>query len=477
MIKYFILLINFIGFLLVDLFMGGITATINAPDEAAPGSSFTVEITFNISDLKSIGRFKQDLPIGYTATPVNTLNGTFIFKDQIIKIVWNPTLPPDSIFTISYDILVDQTAEGPLVLGGSFTYVDNKELKTLNLLNKTIIIRSKGAIVNNDQNNQQNINNTVIQNLPTDQIFCYRQIVRDLDGITVHILVNTAGLSKDKFGKVQEKILSGYTATNIESKDAIFSFKDNNIKFLWMTLPSESMFQISYKLTATTPTSEIPDISGTFSYVENEGTKIRTIENREFLDNNILANNQVTKDQAAKDQAAKDQAAKDQATKDQATKDQAAKDQATKDQAAKDQATKDQATKDQAAKDQAAKDKAAKDQAAKDQAAKDQIANNKHIVSPETGVKYKVQIGAYKRYLNVSYFKKLQVTESVSIELNNGLNKYLIGLHSEYKDARDHRVKIWNETPIRDAFVSAYNNGNRITVQEALMIANQKWYQ
>ena len=452
MIKYFILLINFIGFLLVDLFMGGITATINAPDEAAPGSSFTVEITFNISDLKSIGRFKQDLPIGYTATPVNTLNGTFIFKDQIIKIVWNPTLPPDSIFTISYDILVDQTAEGPLVLGGSFTYVDNKELKTLNLLNKTIIIRSKGAIVNNDQNNQQNINNTVIQNLPTDQIFCYRQIVRDLDGITVHILVNTAGLSKDKFGKVQEKILSGYTATNIESKDAIFSFKDNNIKFLWMTLPSESMFQISYKLTATTPTSEIPDISGTFSYVENEGTKIRTIENREFLDNNMLANNQVTKDQAAKDQAAKDQATKDQATKDQAAKDKAAKD-------------------------QAAKDQAAKDKAAKDQAAKDQIANNKHIVSPETGVKYKVQIGAYKRYLNVSYFKKLQVTESVSIELNNGLNKYLIGLHSEYKDARDHRVKIWNETPIRDAFVSAYNNGNRITVQEALMIANQKWYQ
>ena len=447
MIKYFILLINFIGSLLVDLFIGGITATINAPDEAAPGSSFTVEITFNISDLKSIGRFKQDLPIGYTATPVNTLNGTFIFKDQIIKIVWNPTLPPDSIFTISYDILVDQTAEGPLVLGGSFTYVDNKELKTLNLLNKTIIIRSKGAIVNNEQNNQQNINNTVIQNLPTDQIFCYRQIVRDLDGITVHILVNTAGLSKDKFGKVQEKILSGYTATNIESKDAIFSFKDNNIKFLWMTLPSESMFQISYKLTATTPTSEIPDISGTFSYVENEGTKIRTIENREFLDNNMLANNQVTKDQAAKDQAAKDQA------------------------------TKDQATKDKAAKDQAAKDQAAKDKAAKDQAAKDQIANNKHIVSPETGVKYKVQIGAYKRYLNVSYFKKLQVTESVSIELNNGLNKYLIGLHSEYKDARDHRVKIWNETPIRDAFVSAYNNGNRITVQEALMIANQKWYQ
>ena len=53
--------------------------------------------------------------------------------------------------------------------------------------------------------------------------------------------------------------------------------------------------------------------------------------------------------------------------------------------------------------------------------------------------------------------------------------KYTIGAFNIYKEARDRRNEIWaEENKIDDAFVTAYNSGERITVQEALMISKQK---
>ncbi len=456
MIKYLILLLNFIGFLLVNLFLGDVAVTVNAPDEVVPGTSFTVELKISKTDLASFARYQQDLPIGYTATQLNSFNGDFTFKDQKVKIIWLK-LPSDSTFTITYNILVDPTAEGPLVLGGDFSYIYDNERKTMAISSKTVIIKSQGALANNNQNtnpdsSKQVVNNTVTQNFQANEIFCYRQIIRDIDGITVHLLINTANLSKDKFAKIQEKIPSEFTATNIESKDGIFSFKDNTVKFLWMSLPPDNQFQISYKLSSNTPSSGIPDISGSLSYIENEGTKIKTIENKEFLNSSILANNTNNQNNQNSNQ--------NNLNNNNTNNNQNHNNQID---TIKNQTNHQNNNQINNQNNQNNNN--------------NQIVNNQIIVEPEKGVNYKVQIGAYRNNLKTSYFKKMQVSEDVAIEVNDGLNKYIIGSHAEYKDARDHRVKIWETTPIRDAFVSAYNNGTRITVQEAIMIANQKWYQ
>ncbi len=466
MLKYLIYIFNFISVFFLSFFDEPVFVTLQAPEEAKVGSSFVVEIKINKATIKGFARYTQQLPIGYTAEPVNIPTGDFTFKDQRIIIGWL-NLPKDCVITLSYRINIDQTAEGPLFLTGTFSYIEYNERKNVESQTASVIIRPSEYVAQNVNEQEPNnvvqpetIETTTVNKFDLENIFCYRQVVREENNLIVHLLVNTANLPRDKYAKIQELIPQEFNASGVETNDGIFSFKDNTVKILWMALPPQKQFVVSYKLTPKTDyLAIIPELTGSFSYIENESTKMKSIQNVDFLNDPIMASVQKQKQDALLSQQLN-----------------LPNNQQNNNQIIQNQNIEQKVVNNLA---QNVTDKNKEKQTkAKQQQEKQKKEPTYTIPEPETGVRYRVQIAAGHKPVNPKYyFKQYNIYETVRIEQHEGWHKYTVGSFSIYKEARDKRVQIWQTTPIRDAFVSAYNNGGRITVQEALMITNQKWVQ
>ncbi|MCX6291599.1 MAG: hypothetical protein NT126_07520 [Bacteroidetes bacterium] len=88
---------------------------------------------------------------------------------------------------------------------------------------------------------------------------------------------------------------------------------------------------------------------------------------------------------------------------------------------------------------------------------------------PQNGIYFKVQIAATRRSperTNSFFLSKYRIDEPVDLTMHEGWKKYLIGTFEKYAAAKQHRSETQAKVP--DAFVVAYNNGERIPLQEAL---------
>jgi phosphopantetheinyl transferase (holo-ACP synthase) len=101
------------------------------------------------------------------------------------------------------------------------------------------------------------------------------------------------------------------------------------------------------------------------------------------------------------------------------------------------------------------------------------------IPAPETGIVYKVQICAGHREVGRTYFStRHNYSGAFSVERHQGWIKYVTGRFGSYAEAREQRVAyVAGGHNFPGPFVTAYNNGDRITVQEALLLSKQKWVQ
>ncbi|MFC2137989.1 hypothetical protein ACFLTE_07430 [Bacteroidota bacterium] len=411
------------------------------PDEVEAGNKFQVILTVDKgAEVQGFARFQQLLPHGLKATKSESENSEFVFKDHKVKFLWL-NLPAREQLKLSYYLEVDERVMGNFNMGGTFSYISENQRTSVNVPSKIIHINPSPNVDYSVDINE--FREDYLYDKPMeDLIACIRQKPY-LDKVSNEYVVNLLVYKKDKekFAKIEEMLPIGVKAYAEESTDPIFTFKNNTAKYIWMDLPENPYFVISYNLSPNEVSVDKIGIDGQFSYVEDETTQIVEIVERGDID---LTNTDINYLKSVVESSRELISKANRSSKAGIEKPET-------------------------------KDKVEKPKT------KDKVETKKSeltpILDPVEGVYYRVQLAAGHKPVDINkYFKKYKLKHKVKLEQHEGWYKYSIGAFKIYKDARDYRVYIWNSTVIDDAFVAAYNNGTRITVQEALMIANHKWY-
>jgi ribosomal protein L12E/L44/L45/RPP1/RPP2 len=460
MARLIIIFFNILAVLSVGFFQpSDVSMKMEVPSQVVAGDEFEVRITLKRGDVESFSRFQMEIPAGLTATSSSQANADFSFSDKRVRMIWL-RLPDPREFTFSFKIKVDERLKGDFTLDGQFSYIFNNERQTAYLSPQAVSIQPSPKIDPSLIVDISEFEEKVVQYIPpvsedAANIACIRQkpfLNETGSEYIVNILVSKQ--DKKKFAKVEELIPDGYNAVAFQSSDAIFTFKNQKVKFLWMNLPASPNFNIKYRLIPKNGTRlTSPDISGTFSFMAGDKTiSVDIMQSEENIENlsemeiqNLIAE---LKSKPVTVPAKEPAIAKVQPAEEQ-----------------KPDVTEPVSRMEE------------KKPEVRKQVQMFKSEDLAYLLEPETGVYYRVQVAAGHKPVDIKkYFKKFNLDLEVRKEVHEGWIKYSVGSFNIYRDARDYRVHIWNTTVIDDAFVSAYNNGKRITVQEALMIADQKWY-
>ncbi|MEW6469675.1 MAG: hypothetical protein AB1458_12160 [Bacteroidota bacterium] len=462
MIKYLLLLFNMLGVLLFrGFFAEDISVTQTAPAKVNPGEEFTVEITVKKGSLAGFAQIKSELPEGMTAAVADAGGAEFKFSGQIVRFTWT-SLPSSPEFKVSYKVSVAATVQGIKPLTGKFSYVLNNQKSSIELNPLEIQV---GSVTTENLDNQTTTNtttttppdntttttttnttppdNTGDNTAPPDNtnktaepvnVTASRKFPKEGkpgDEFTVEVTIFKGALKG--FARFQDVMPDGFIASAGESKGGTFSFQDQKAKIVWDNVPADESFTITYKVRLESSAAGEHQIEGLFSYVENDEPKkitltpsVITVKKEETLVNTTPdnTNNTTPPDNTTTNPP----------------------------------------------------DNTANNTIPPDNTNKQPENTVTTTPPPSTGVSYRVQICASHSTVGSAYFQgRYGITESIKIENHEGWVKYTVGSFREYKEARDHRENVKGKG-VYDAFVTAYNEGKRITVQEALMISKQQWF-
>ena len=494
MIRTLLLGLNVFGFLLLGLYQKQeVEISHNLPSQLKPGQEVEVVVNIDKSNVTGFAKYQITLDEGLTAELIESSGASFTFNDQKAKFIWM-ALPDAKKFTIKYRVIAGKKAIGNLNLDSRFSYIYENERKNYDLPSQIIAVGDANSLA------AQQIKSSMEEKaLNKEATISGDRVVTSVGINQWKVDVNIVKSNLQGFAKIEESIPNGYTVIDLKSSSAVFSLDDTKVKYIWYDIPENENITVSYKLLPVIAMNAgAPEIEGDFSYLKNEetitvpigGPALEIIEETE----EILANLPDSTSETAVDVAEEIEAQETEMVETIEEEDMA---EAVEPKSAEPKST-GTTTKVPVSTKEAAPAKTESKQIPKEEprpepkTTKEQnnLADNGtqkgrinsnivNVPEPETGVFYRVQIAAGKNNLKTDIFAKLYgFSEGYKLENAHGLFKYTTGYHQVYKSARDGRERITAKyDKFQGPFVTAYNDGERITVQEALMITNQKWFQ
>jgi hypothetical protein len=510
MIKQIILLLKIFPFLALthisDDLKDNLSIEMSVPEKVEKPGEFEVKLAFLRGGVKGFAKFTEQLPNGFSAEAVSIGDATFTCENGMIKILWL-NLPDDKKFEVTYKVIVDASAPLELNLGGKFSYLENNEKRIYSIPSQKIICATPAELLAREKESSEK----------NKKVTPEASVVRRISEVATDVFDIELSISKkglEGFTKIEEISPMGAKVIEKTSENAVFSFVNKKVKFVWMSPPEKDDFTVVYTLDLRNASNKDPlALKGEISFlVENETRKVKVLNLGESADEKAAetplaeAKNPQPVPPKIPEKTQEAPPVESAKTEETITAEQEKVAEVVPPKtvpqpkiAEKTPETPKSAPPSESAEPQTSLSKPENaipaqqpktpekpipappiretpQTAAVEKSQPQPVDMSKF--TPPAGLVYRVQIAAGKNLVDAVYFEKRhEWKQEFFIENHEGWVKYTTGKHGEYKQARDTRELISAAGHKFDGpFVTAYSDGKRITVQEALMISNQKWY-
>ena len=476
MLKPIFILINIILIALSTFFnLADITITHKSASELDAGEKIEATITINKMDFSGPGRLKLDLSQAEGIQIIEKENdgSSFTFKNNEALFIWYD-LPNIKNIEITYLIDASKNSFGTKKITGTFSFINKNERKQLTIPELVFLV------------------NEVIPQGGEPSVSSNRTIEGKNGNYTIKIHITKGKHSG--FARIKDKLPEGYIATSIEPAGSIFKDIDGAAKFIWSDLPSSiESFTVSYRLINPKGVDASFFITGEYASERliaeghNDGIEIPityyTPNDPSFeynaLTNDTSSTNELSKvvlDSMKEINAEQDSNRLNVKTEDVSiTLTDSVKDisiQEIDDNLVEEDTTLKSV---EIPEEEIIVAENIDNKTKTGDEEKSIISNIVNSQKIKTNIDYRVQILASHRIATKNYLRnKYSFSENFDLENHDGWIKYTTGRFDQYKNARNKRNDL-NSNEFPGPFVTAYNFGQRITVQEALIISKQNW--